>query len=140
VFHTGAFGTQVGRINVTRRQLRLEDKRLAQELSSGDAKRFRAAIESLIDRGAIRRGSIDEAVHLILCNRNGKKPVDTIVLSSTHRLAERVSESLAALLSGSAPSSKPGKASSTPQLHVVKLGEEDACQLSFKSNNAVVAN
>ena len=34
------FGMQVGRINVTRRQLKLEDKRVAQELSSGDAARL----------------------------------------------------------------------------------------------------
>jgi ATP-dependent exoDNAse (exonuclease V) alpha subunit len=34
------FGMHVGRINVTRRQLKLEDKRVAQELSSGDAPRF----------------------------------------------------------------------------------------------------
>jgi conjugative relaxase-like TrwC/TraI family protein len=88
------FGMSVGRINVTRRQLRLQDKRLAQELSSGDAVRFSAAIETLIARGAIRSGGIDEAVQAILTNRNWTKPVDTIVLSSTHRLAERISEKL----------------------------------------------
>jgi len=33
-------------------------------------------------------------VHAILANRNAKKPVDTIVLSSTHRLAERISDKL----------------------------------------------
>jgi AAA domain len=88
------FGMQVGRINVTRRQLRLEDKRLAQELSSGDAVRFSTAIEALIARGAIRSGGTDEAVQTILANRNAQKPVDAIVLSSTHRLAERISEKL----------------------------------------------
>jgi hypothetical protein len=88
------FGMQVGRINVTRRQLRLEDKRVAQELSSGDAIRFSAAIETLIERGAIRRGGITEAVEAILANRNAKRPVETIVLSSTHRVAEKVSEKL----------------------------------------------
>ncbi len=51
------FGTHVGRIDVTRRQLKIEDKRLSRELSSGDAAR-------------------------------------SIVLSSTHRLAEKVSEKL----------------------------------------------
>jgi len=88
------FGMHVGRINVTRRQLKLEDKRVAQELSSGDAARFSSAIETLIERGAIRRGGITEAVDAILANRNAKRPVETIVLSSTHRVAEKVSEQL----------------------------------------------
>ncbi len=88
------FGTHVGRIDVTRRQLKIEDKRLSRELSSGDAARFAAAIERLIRRGAIRRGGINEAVQAILYNRNAAKPVETIVLSSTHRLAEKVSEKL----------------------------------------------
>jgi len=88
------FGMQVGRISVTRRQLKLEDKRVAQELSSGDAARFSAAIESLIERGGIRRGGITEAVEAILDKRNAKRPVETIVLSSTHRVAEKVSEKL----------------------------------------------
>src|SRR5260221_431429 len=88
------FGMQVGRINVTRRQLKLEDKRVAQELSSGDAARFSAAIETLIERGGIRRGGIAEAVEAILANKNAQRPVETIVLSSTHRVAERVSEKL----------------------------------------------
>jgi conjugative relaxase-like TrwC/TraI family protein len=88
------FGLQVGRINVTRRQLKLEDKRVAQELSSGDAARFSAAIETLIERGAIRRAGINEAVEAVLANRNARRPVETIVLSSTHRVAEKVSEKL----------------------------------------------
>jgi conjugative relaxase-like TrwC/TraI family protein len=88
------FGMQVGRINVTRRQLKIEDKRLSRELSSGDAARFGAAIERLIERGAIRRGGINEAVRAILANRNAEKPIETIVLSSTHRVAENVSEKL----------------------------------------------
>jgi hypothetical protein len=88
------FGMHVGRINVTRRQLKLEDKRVAQELSSGDAARFSSAIETLIERGAVRRGGITEAVDAILANRNAKRPIETIVLSSTHRVAEKVSERL----------------------------------------------
>src|SRR5260221_314158 len=88
------FGMHVGRINVTRRQLSIEDKRLSRELSSGDAARFAAAIERLIRRGAIRRGGINEAVQAILANRNAAKPVETIVLSSTHRVAEKISEKL----------------------------------------------
>ena len=88
------FGTHVGRINVTRRQLSLEDKQLSQELSSGDPARFGAAIEKLIERGAIRHGGIDDAVQAILADRNAAKPLETIVLSSTHRLAEKVSEKL----------------------------------------------
>jgi conjugative relaxase-like TrwC/TraI family protein len=39
-----AFGMHVGRIDVTRRQLKIEDKQLSRELSSGDAKRFCAAL------------------------------------------------------------------------------------------------
>jgi hypothetical protein len=88
------FGMHVGRINVTRRQLRIEDKRLSQELSSGDAARFGAAIERLIERGTISRGGINEAVQAILANRNAAKAVETIVLSSTHRVAEKISERL----------------------------------------------
>jgi AAA domain len=88
------FGMHVGRINVTRPQLKLEDKRVAQELSSGDAARFSSAIETLIERGAVRRGGITEAVDAIPANRNAKRPVETIVLSSTHRVAEKVSEKL----------------------------------------------
>jgi hypothetical protein len=49
----------------------------------------------LIDRQAIRHGGINEAVKAILANRDAEKPVETIVLSSTHRLAEKVSEKLA---------------------------------------------
>jgi hypothetical protein len=64
------------------------------ELSSGDAARFGAAIERLIERGTIRRGGINDAVQAILANRNAAKPVETIVLSSTHRVAEKVSEKL----------------------------------------------
>ena len=88
------FGMHVGRINVTRRQLSMEDKRLSQELSSGDAERFSAAIQKLVQRGSIRRGGISEAVQTILANRNAAKPVETIVLSSTHRVAEKISEKL----------------------------------------------
>jgi conjugative relaxase-like TrwC/TraI family protein len=88
------FGMQVGRIDVTRRQLKLEDKRLSRELSSGDAVRFCAAMERLLEWGAIRRGGIDDAVQAILAYRNATQPVETIVLSSTHRLAEKVSEKL----------------------------------------------
>src|SRR5260370_33724041 len=88
------FGMQVGRINVTRRQLKLEDKRVAQELSSGDAARFSAAIETLIERGGIRRGGITEAVQTILANRKAKRPGETIVLSSTHPGADKISQKL----------------------------------------------
>jgi hypothetical protein len=88
------FGMQVGRIDVTRRQLSIQDKQLSRELSSGDGDRFCAALERLIERQAIRHGGINEAVKAILANRNAEKPVETIVLSSTHRLAEKVSEKL----------------------------------------------
>src|SRR5260221_5218760 len=88
------FGVHVGRIDVTRRQLKIEDKRLSRELSSGDAARFCASMERLIERAAIRRGGIDDAVQAILANRNAAQPVETIVLSSTHRLAEKVSQKL----------------------------------------------
>jgi ATP-dependent exoDNAse (exonuclease V) alpha subunit len=66
------FGMHVGRINVTRRQQKLDDKRISQELSSGDAARFIAAMEKLIERGSIRQGGIDEAVEAILANRPSK--------------------------------------------------------------------
>ena len=88
------FGMRIGRIDITRRQLKMEDKQLSRELSSGDGERFCTAIEKLIERRAIRCGGIDDAVQAILANRNAEKPVETIVLSSTHRLAEKVSEKL----------------------------------------------
>jgi len=88
------FGMHVGRIDVTRRQLSIKDKRISRELSSGDPARFSAAIEELIERGAIRHGGIEDAVRAILANRSAAKSVDTIVLSSTHRLAEKISEEL----------------------------------------------
>jgi conjugative relaxase-like TrwC/TraI family protein len=87
-------GMQAGRIDVTRRQLSIEDKQLSQELSSGDADRFSAAIERLVERQVIRHGGIDDAVKAILANRIAEKPVETLALSSTHRLAEKVSEKL----------------------------------------------
>jgi hypothetical protein len=43
---------------------------------------------------------------------------------------------LTALLPAAPPSSTPSQ-TTAPQLHVVKLGEDDSCQLSFKANNAV---
>src|ERR1700747_2625467 len=89
-----AFGMHVGRIDVARRNLKIDDKQLSRELSSGDAPRFCTAIKKLIERGAICRGGIEDAVQGILANRNGAQPVETIVLSSTHRLAEKVSEKL----------------------------------------------
>src|SRR4029077_6536010 len=63
-------------------------------LSSGDAQRFGAAIKRLIERGVIRRGGINDAEQEILANRKTAKPGETIVLSSTHRVAEKVSEKL----------------------------------------------
>src|ERR1700747_1270414 len=89
-----AFGMHVGRIDGTRRQLKIEDKQLSRELSSGDAPRFCTAIKKLIERGAICRGGIDDAGQGILANRKASQPGETIVLSSTHRLAENVSEKL----------------------------------------------
>src|SRR5258707_15067951 len=53
------FRMHVGRIDVTRRQLKIEDKQLSRELSSGDAPRFCAAMERLIEQAAIHRGGID---------------------------------------------------------------------------------
>jgi hypothetical protein len=60
----------------------------------GHSARFCAATEKLIERGTIHRGGITEAVEAILANRNAKRPVETIVLSSTHRVAEKVSDKL----------------------------------------------
>src|SRR5258708_16522846 len=88
------FGMHVGRIDVTRRQLRIEDKRLSRELSSGDAARFCVAMERLIERAAIRRGGIDDAGQAILAKRNAAQPVGKILLSCTPPLAEKVSREL----------------------------------------------
>jgi hypothetical protein len=87
-------GMHIGRIDVTRRQQKFEDKKISQELSSGDAKRFSAAMEKLVERGSIKHGGIEQAVEAILANKNAVRPVETIVLSSTQRIGEQVSDKL----------------------------------------------
>jgi hypothetical protein len=85
-------GTHVCRIDVSRRHLRAEDKELARDLSSGKPERFENALSRLIERGSVKEASIDSAVQTILESRNNNR--ETLVLSSTHRIGEEVSERL----------------------------------------------
>jgi hypothetical protein len=74
---------------ITTRAIIAEEEAIVPGITSGMGKK-----EALVERGTIHRGGINEAVQTILANRNGVKPIETIVLSSTHRLAEKVSEKL----------------------------------------------
>ena len=56
---------------------------------------------------------------------------------SLNPLSPSILIALDALLPARKPSSSPDQTSKTPHMHVVKLGEDDACQLSFNANNAV---
>jgi conjugative relaxase-like TrwC/TraI family protein len=85
-------GTHVCRIDVSRRHLRAEDKELARDLSSGKPDRFENALSRLIERGSVKEASIDSAVQTILESRKNNR--ETLVLSSTHRIGEEVSERL----------------------------------------------
>src|SRR5260221_5712869 len=73
------FGMQVGMINVTRRQLKLEDKRVAQQLSSGDAARFSAPIETLIQPRVIRPRRSAYGRDALLGSKNKRRPPSTIL-------------------------------------------------------------
>src|SRR5260370_33159251 len=48
----------------------------------------------VMERDKLGGGGIDGGVGAVLANRSAAQPVDTIVLSSAHRLAEKVSEEL----------------------------------------------
>ena len=85
-------GTHVCRIDVSRRHLRAEDKELARDLSSGKSERFESALSRLIERGSVKEASIDTAVQTILESRKNNR--ETLVLSSTHRIGEEISERL----------------------------------------------
>jgi len=62
----------------------------------------------------------------------------SITLPSTlNPLHVSILNALTALLPASPPASKPAENGHAPHLHTVKLGEDDACQLSFKANSAV---
>jgi hypothetical protein len=57
--------------------------------------------------------------------------------SALNPLHVSILNALTALLPAHPPAVKPAESASAPHLHVVKLGEDDTCQLSFKANNAV---
>lgn len=89
-------GMHVGRASISRRQLRSEDKRLAEDLSSGDQTRFEAALSRYVERGDVREipcpEAISEAASLLLDARANKR--DLLVFSSVHRIGEGISEEL----------------------------------------------
>ena len=56
------------------------------------SERFESALSRLIERGAVKEVSIDTAVQTILESRKNNR--ETLVLSSTHRIGEEISERL----------------------------------------------
>jgi conjugative relaxase-like TrwC/TraI family protein len=87
-----ALGLHVNRLDISRRQMAIEDKRLARELSSGDAERFVKALDCLIGRGSVKEAKIEQAIEAAL--RNKRENRETIILSSSHRLGQEISDRL----------------------------------------------
>jgi len=89
-------GMHIGRASISRRQLKSEDKRLAEDLSSGDQTKFESALSRYVERGDVReigsQEAISEAAALLLNARADKR--DLLVFSSVHRIGERISEEL----------------------------------------------
>jgi conjugative relaxase-like TrwC/TraI family protein len=87
-----ALGLHVNRLDVSRRQLAMEDKRLARDLSSGNLERFVKALDRLIERGSVVEAKIEQAIEAVLKNKRENR--ETIVLSSSHRLGQEISDRL----------------------------------------------
>lgn len=89
-------GMHVERASISRRQLAAEDKKLAQELSSGDSELFGNALEKYIARGDVvelpPEDAIKGAASRILDARSQGE--DILTFSSVHRLCDAVSEEL----------------------------------------------
>lgn len=89
-------GMHVERANISRRQQAAEDKRLAQELSSGDGERFGAALERFIERGDVQEKNPSDAVKTaavrVLDARGEGK--DLLVFASVHRLCDSISDEI----------------------------------------------
>jgi conjugative relaxase-like TrwC/TraI family protein len=87
-----ALGLHVNRLDISRRQMAIQDKRLARELSSGDVERFTKALDSLIERGSVLQAKIEQAIEAVLKNKRESRR--TIILSSSHRLGQEISDCL----------------------------------------------
>jgi conjugative relaxase-like TrwC/TraI family protein len=87
-----ALGLHVDRLDISRRQIAIEDKRLARDLSSGNLEQFVKALDSLIERGSVEEGKIKDAIQAVLKNKRENR--ETIVLSSSHRLGQEISDFL----------------------------------------------
>ncbi len=89
-------GMHVERASISRRQLRSEDKSLARDLSSGDEKRFSAALDRFIERGDLREiapeSAISQAAARILEARDLGQ--DLLAFSSVHRLCDSISQEI----------------------------------------------
>jgi conjugative relaxase-like TrwC/TraI family protein len=89
-------GMHVERANISRRQLAAQDKKLAQDLSSGDGKRFSVALEQYIDRGDVMElkpemATLEAAKYVVEARSEGK---DVLVFASVHRLCDGISEEI----------------------------------------------
>jgi conjugative relaxase-like TrwC/TraI family protein len=87
-----ALGLHVNRLDISRRQMAIEDKRLAQDLSSGNLERFVKALDRLIERGSVVEAKIEQAIEAGLKNKRENR--ETIILSSSHRLGQEISDRL----------------------------------------------
>lgn len=87
-----SLGLQINRLDISRRQMTIEDKRLARDLSSGDVERFVKALDWLIERGSVQEAKIEQAIEAALKNKRENR--ETIILSSSHRLGQDISDCL----------------------------------------------
>jgi conjugative relaxase-like TrwC/TraI family protein len=87
-----SLGLQVNRLDVSRRHMAIEDKQLARDLSSGNVDRFVKALDRLIERGSVLEAKLEQAIEAVLKNKRENR--ETIILSSSHRLGQQISDCL----------------------------------------------
>jgi hypothetical protein len=87
-----ALGLNVNRLDVSRRQIAIEDKQLARDLSCGSVERFTRALDRLVERGSVQEARIENAVRTVLENKERNR--ETLVLSSAHRIGQDISDRL----------------------------------------------
>jgi hypothetical protein len=72
-----ALGLHVNRLDISRRQTAIEDKRLTRDLSSGSLDRFVKALNCLIERGLIQEAKIEQAVEAVLKNKRENRKLSS---------------------------------------------------------------
>jgi conjugative relaxase-like TrwC/TraI family protein len=87
-------GMHVPRASISRRQLTVEDKQLAADLSSGNEEKFARAVGQMLERGMIRESSPDEAVEkvameIVEARASGK---EIVAVSSVHRISDALAD------------------------------------------------